>query len=70
MARKVKRKCDVTKTEDMTPPSGERREKYKGSKGKKNFHFALINHLDNCTDPQNICKQTHRVLIAAFILYI
>lgn len=37
---------------------------------KKSFHFVPINHLDNCTGPQHIHKQTHRVLIAAFVLYI
>lgn len=58
----------MQESQDMTPPSGERSENYKGSKGKKKNHFVLINHLDNCTDPQNICKQTHRVLIAAFVL--
>lgn len=66
-----KMRRDAAKTEDMTPPSGKRREKYKGSKEKKkSFHFVPINHLDNCTGPQHIHKQTHRVLIAAFVLYI
>lgn len=33
-ARKMRRH-DAEKTEDMTPPSGKRREKYKDSKGEK-----------------------------------